>query len=465
MEITTSEVNYSSLSYVDIGRVFWWKGRLFRGILPEYIADVEELFNSGLISALTEKNLFVKSWITPIKMEGFGLIIEHEVISVPSYPREWTFSMLKDAAILILDVNLIALQFGYQTKDCHSYNVLFKNTSPIFVDLGSFTKIQTTDNALLSYHEFMRSYYYPLVIWKKGGSYWGQRSTDRATSLISASAYLKFCYPILRAVKNSTIDKIILVIHKIWTIHHLNQKKLATHLPSWLILTIKNIVQICGVAKIHKLKNKVNKLSISPEVTMWSNYHDELNQSGNLESTPRFDYITEKIKSFCINSVIEFGGNQGVLSGLLDERCELATIICTDIDSYALDKGYNRAKKNNIKINWAVFNPLSFEDNCLEINSHKRFCVEAVIALALTHHLILTQGFRLDHILDVFGSFTKKYIFIEFMPLGLYDGNSSPPIPTWYNENFFETEFIKKFELIESVKLEENRVLFIGQKK
>ena len=83
--------------------------------------------------------------------------------------------------------------------------------------------------------------------------------------------------------------------------------------------------------------------------------------------------------------------------------------------------------------------------------------------MAPTHHLILTQNLGIGYILDVIAQFSRKYVLIEFMPLGLHDGVSAHPFPSWYNEEWFRTEFAKRFEVVERTQLAENRVLFVGK--
>jgi hypothetical protein len=61
--------------------------------------------------------------------------------------------------------------------------------------------------------------------------------------------------------------------------------------------------------------------------------------------------------------------------------------------------------------------------------------------------------------------FSSEYVFIEFMPLGLWNGKSSPAVPDWYTMEWFTKNFEAFFELIEMTEIEQNRVLFIGRKK
>ena len=57
-------------------------------------------------------------------------VLRHERIPFVSYPYEWTFSMLKDAALLQLDLLLAALEHDLVLKDSTPYNVQFKGAQP-----------------------------------------------------------------------------------------------------------------------------------------------------------------------------------------------------------------------------------------------------------------------------------------------------------------------------------------------
>ena len=95
----------------------------------------------------------------------------------------------------------------------------------------------------------------------------------------------------------------------------------------------------------------------------------------------------------------------------------------------------------------------------------KRFASDVVIALALTHHLILRHDIRIDIIFEMFAKYTKKYILVEFMPLGLWDGKYAPPLPAWYSIDYFRRAFEKYYNIILEEQLEKNRILFFGKIK
>ncbi|HEX2070312.1 MAG TPA: hypothetical protein VHF90_01530, partial [Thermoleophilaceae bacterium] len=84
-------------------------------------------------------------------------VLRHERIPFVSYPYEWTFSMLKEAALLQLDLNLAALEEGMILKDSTPYNVQFKGSKPVFVDVGSFERLRDGE-PWVGYRQFCMMY-------------------------------------------------------------------------------------------------------------------------------------------------------------------------------------------------------------------------------------------------------------------------------------------------------------------
>lgn len=91
----------------------------------------------------------------------------------------------------------------------------------------------------------------------------------------------------------------------------------------------------------------------------------------------------------------------------------------------------------------------------------ENFQCDIAFALAITHSLVLFQHFPLDAILNRIASFAKKYVFIEFMPIGLWDAEDcSPEVPSWYTEEWFTKEFRRHFCLLSVEKIREKSHTF-----
>lgn len=467
VRIPNAEIQFSSLSLTDEGRVFRWNGKLYRGIQAEHSKAVHQLFTSGLIDALVKEGVFVPSWIADCTIDGFELLVEHEIVDVVSYPHEWSFSMLKDAALVVLKVNEIANEFGYQTKDCHGYNVLFVGERPVYIDLGSFIPFHAKELTLLSVDQFLRSYYYPMKIWASVGDVWGKKAVHRTALLLDTEDYLRCRWPIFRWAIADSVGKLVSKIYKMCSCPDEQFSEAKARHAAWKGYLGESCRSFGRVfASIQRLRRSVQKIKRKASKTPWSDYHDSFTlQNGEMTLTPRFQYIADLLISLKVTSILEVAGNQGVLSRALKRMNPSLLVTCTDADEVALDKGYCVSKAEGLGINWAVLNPLFFEFATVEESPLLRFQADAVVALALSHHLILASSLRLEWVLDLLSEYCSNYLLIEFMPLGLYVGPNSPPTPAWYTQEWFQKEFEKRFNVISCTRLEENRVLFVGAKK
>jgi ribosomal protein L11 methylase PrmA len=95
--------------------------------------------------------------------EGVAAVLRHERIPFVSYPYEWTFGMLRDAALLQLDLELEALEQGLSLKDATPYNVQFRGPEPVFIDVGSFEALREGE-PWSGYRQFCMLYLYPLLL-------------------------------------------------------------------------------------------------------------------------------------------------------------------------------------------------------------------------------------------------------------------------------------------------------------
>ena len=150
-----------------------------------------------------------------------------------------------------------------------------------------------------------------------------------------------------------------------------------------------------------------------------------------------------------------------MFSNMLVERGIVQRALCSDYDNGAIDKAFMRYRRNEA-IYFAVCNVMDTVERGLYKRA-ERFKSDIVIALALTHHLILTQKVRLPILFEKLTQYTNKYILIEFMPLGLWDGKRQPEVPEWYTLEWFTKELSEYFKIIEILQTEPNRVAIFGE--
>ncbi len=122
-------------------RVFYHDGRILRGLAPDAARIDKAARATGLMDRLVSSGLFVDNWIADDVTPPDGIpstaVIESRRIPIVSYPSEWSFSMLKDAALVTLDANLLCLESGFILKDASAFNVLFEGSKPTIIDIAS----------------------------------------------------------------------------------------------------------------------------------------------------------------------------------------------------------------------------------------------------------------------------------------------------------------------------------------
>ena len=147
-------------------RVFYAGDDVYRALSADGLSDFEALEATGLLDGervvRTERASDIAALRGLLVHEPAG-VLRHERIPFVSYPYEWTFSMLKDAALLQLDLLLAGLEHDMVLKDSTPYNVQFTGAHPTFVDVGSFERIREGE-PWVGYRQFCMLYLYPLLL-------------------------------------------------------------------------------------------------------------------------------------------------------------------------------------------------------------------------------------------------------------------------------------------------------------
>lgn len=167
--IPLEEVHFfNAISIDEVGEVFEWKGKILRGITEDARPLADRYFSSGFLDYIVKKGMFPKTEISAYTNPKYCYILEHEKVELQTIDAEWSFDMLKDAALLVCEIAAVAWRYGFNMKDCHTKNVLFKDNKPIYVDLGSFVNIEEGLSGFKSYDQILSYYYYVLRLWSDG---------------------------------------------------------------------------------------------------------------------------------------------------------------------------------------------------------------------------------------------------------------------------------------------------------
>ena len=118
------------------GFLFTAGDMLYRQVNQSYAQNYAHLTESGLYQALVESGMLIphQEVDTPAAQPDIAYkIIQPEKIGFISYPYEWSFSQYKDAALLTLAIQKMAMEYGMTLKDSSAYNIQFRAGRPLLI--------------------------------------------------------------------------------------------------------------------------------------------------------------------------------------------------------------------------------------------------------------------------------------------------------------------------------------------
>ena len=440
------------------GYVYLLDGIIHRVVNKCYKDDYDHLFKSGLYKILTKKNYLIKHEETNILANADNEFYRDIIpINIPfiSYPYEWSFSQLKDAALLTLEIQLLALKHNMILKDASAYNVQFKDSKPIFIDTLSFERLQE-DKPWQAYQQFCQHFLAPLSLMSKKDIRLSQLlkiyidgiPLDLTSQLLPLKTY--FSFGILSHIH----------LHAKFQTHYSNNKK--------SIKEIKKIKKIDIINICESLKSIITKLYWRPLGTEWISYYA---MNNNYEAdTMKFKevFVSENIKKISPNLVWDFGANTGNFSRL-SSNLGFRTI-SFDIDPACVEINYLEMKKNNetclLPLHLDLINPSPAIGwgNTERSSLYERDAPQLIMALALIHHLVISNNIPLTKIAKLFYKLSP-YLIIVFVPkndtmvkklLSTKKNNFNE-----YNKDNFEKIFGKYYKTLSSKKiLNSERIMY-----
>jgi hypothetical protein len=163
--IPPAEISLHPASQCDPnGRVFIWRGGLYRALTKRGAEIASKFFDSGAVASLIEKRLLIETECTDLRLEGFEMILKHRRLPLITFPMEWCSLMLQEALRLIADLQIALADYGFQLEgnDAEPWNVLFDGTAPRWIDFGSIIPIG--DGGAFDKEEFLLRGVKPLAL-------------------------------------------------------------------------------------------------------------------------------------------------------------------------------------------------------------------------------------------------------------------------------------------------------------
>lgn len=449
-------------SYRDpSGFLFTEDATLYRQVAYSYQPDYERLVDSGLLTELVEGGLLVAH--EEVDHPGFAgseapyKVLRPERVPFISYPFEWCFSQLKDAALLTLEIQNRALAQGMWLKDASAYNVQFRGCSPVFIDTLSF-ELYPKGSPWIAYQQFCEHFLAPLALMAHchvglGGLL---RASLEGIPLDIASRLL----PMRTRIQPSMLTHIHL--------HSRAQRKHAASSEESVrkLRTISMSMQaLRGI--LDSLESSIQSLQWSPTGTEWSEYYDHTNYDDSTAADKQ-NCISRWIGEVAPSQVWDLGANTGRFARLASEHG--IPTLASDIDSGAVEKMYLAGRQHGdrslhpLLMDLANPTPGLGWDNGERMSFAERGPADLVLALALIHHLAIGRNVSLEAIATVLARLGQRVV-VEFVPKG--DSQVDHMLSTRtdifpdYTEKGFEAAFALLFETEERYPLEgSERVLY-----
>lgn len=403
-EIITNPASFRDTS----GFVFTADKEIFRAIAPAYFDNFSLFIKSGLYQSLYTKNFIVPHTETEnfLSQEFSAFkVIKPGKIPFISYPYEWSFSQLKDAALLTIKILKESLKHEMILKDASAYNIQFNGVLPFFIDTLSFEKYEK-DSLWKAYGQFCRHFLAPLALmsYQSAGlsklllNYIDGIQLELASSLLPR-----------RALLNSGIMTHVFLHSKIQKKHSGTDaiKSSKASLPKSKLL-----------AMIQHLEDCIQSLKIKPSKSNWLGYTlDNVYSAEAIQAKEKT--VSGWLNKIKPTTVWDAGCNTGKFSLLASQKSEY--VLAMDVDEYCIENLYTTLKesgtKNILPLNINLSNPspsIGWANKERETIS-QRGKADALIALALLHHLRIGNNVPFSMIAEYFSTLTQ-HLLIEFIP-------------------------------------------------
>jgi hypothetical protein len=427
------------------GHIIIRNGEVFRQVNKGYKEHYDLLISSGLYHSLVDDGLLIpheEIESEPDNLPQLYKLLKPERIKFISYPYEWSFSEFKGAALATLQIQKEALRHGMILKDASNYNIQFNRGKPVFIDTLSFTKYEE-GQPWQAYRQFCQHFLAPLALM----SYKDVR-LSRMLRLYPDGIPLDLASSLLPARTRLSLPLLMhLHLHAKSQLHYAKRQVDVRSMK----LSFRNLNAI-----IDQLESLIKHLAWRPRGTEWADYDIDTSYSPEGFSHKK-DIVADFLNRLNPETVWDLGGNTGIFSRMAGAKG--AGTISFDVDPAAVEINYlNCVKENNgyvlpLLIDFTNPSPGLGWENKERMSLIERGPADTLMALALVHHLAITNNTPLA---DIAGFFKKigKHLIIEFVPKS--DPrvrrmlSSREDIFTDYTVQGFEEAF-KQYFTIESV--------------
>lgn len=393
------------------GFLFRDGGRLLRQVNPEYAADYDLLMGSGLYESLAGGGMLVRHREVAPPFSGSGpayRVLEPALVPFVSYPYEWCFGELRDAALLTLRIQDAALDHGMTLKDASAFNIQFTGGAPVLIDTLSFERYRPGE-PWIAYRQFCQHFLAPLLL--MGGvdvrlaGLWRAHldgiPLDLASRLLPRGSWLR--------------PGVMLHVH-------MHARSLARHADTSLQAGTRapavSPTALRGL--VDSLRSTIQGLRWRPAGTEWADY----------VQTRRYSEQAVQAKAALVRAYLgsvhpapgmvwDLGANTGEFSRMAAEAG--ARVVAFDVDPAAVERNYQAVRAQGgspiLPLVLDLTNPTPGLGWAGEERDSwmRRGPADVVMALALVHHLAIGNNVPLDSVAALLAGAAPRLV-IEFVP-------------------------------------------------
>jgi SAM-dependent methyltransferase len=445
-------------------RVFYADEQVFRSLSKEGLEDFEALEASGLLEderlVRTERADGAPGLEGLLAKETAG-VLRHELIPFVSYPYEWPFSMLKDAALVQLDLLLAALDHELVLKDSSPYNVQWRGVKPLFVDVGSFERLREGE-PWIGYRQFCMLYLYPLLL--------------QAVKDVPFHPWLRGAIDGITPSQMRNLASMRDRFRRGWLTNVFLHARLEQRYGD-RGGEVKRDVKRAGfnkqilVANVRKMKKLVERLDWSPPEGVWVAY-GERNSYTDDDARRKDEFVAEVAGSREWPLVWDIGCNNGRYSRLAARGA--STVLAVDADQGPVELLYRTLRDEGdekilpLTMNLADPSPGLGWRGVERKSLPERGKPDLVLALALIHHVAISANVPVKEFVDWLAGLGSSVV-IEFptredpMVKKLLAPKRDGLHPD-YELGFFESCLGEAFEVERSERLQSGtRVLYFAR--
>jgi SAM-dependent methyltransferase len=378
------------------GRIYYRDGVILRGVSAQALADWEALAATTFFPRAVADGELVATRLLDsdesthlAELGDWAGVLEHERIPFVSYPYEWSFGQLKDAAILHLELLIAALDEQMTLKDGSAYNVQWRGTKPVFIDIPSFERLKPGE-PWVGYRQFCQLFLFPLFMRAYlGTSYhpWLRGSLD-GIAIYDFAPLLS-----LRDLFRAGIFKHAYLQSRLQARYADSDQDVRQELrdSKFGAEMIRNNAR--GLLKL------VRRLEWKQDRSEWADYASDNSYSEN-DDQHKKRFIRDVARERQRGLVWDLGSNTGTYSRIAAEYADY--VLALDIDHLAVERLYRSLKsEGNTKILPLVSN-LADPSPALgwRLQERKplveRGTPDLVLCLALIHHMVITANVPME---------------------------------------------------------------------